>query len=53
MFGLIVFLAIAGYFAYNAVYMSKHNPITFWDGVYMFFFQGLEDFYWWVKRKLG
>jgi len=53
MFGLIVFFLIFGYFAYNVVYMSKHTILGFWDGLYMLFLQGAEDFYYWVKKLVA
>ncbi len=62
MFGLIVFFAFAGYFAYNVWYMShEFYPFTFGEGLKMFFFQGAVDFWgwlkltaWpWIKDKLG
>jgi shikimate 5-dehydrogenase len=52
MLGLIVFLALFGYFAYNVIYMSRHVVFDFIDGLQMFFFQGALDFYYWVKSKL-
>ena len=53
MLGLILFLAIFGYFVYNVIYMSKHTPINFLDGLYMFFCQGAVDLVAWLKEVLA
>jgi len=52
MFGLIVFFALLGYFAYNVYYMSRHVVFDFIDGLQMFFLQGAFDFYYWVRELI-
>jgi hypothetical protein len=52
MFGLILFFALFAYFVYNVVYMSKHEILGFWDGLYMLFCQGAEDFYYFVRKLI-
>jgi hypothetical protein len=51
--GLVLFFALAGYFIYNLIYMSRHTIFSFLDGLQMFFFQGVSDFYYWLKNKIA
>jgi len=51
MWTFILFLAIAGYMAYNGFQVlqsmngNRHEPAPV-----LFFFAGAMDFYWWVRK---
>ena len=52
MFGLILFFLVFAYFVYNIIQMTKAGSFGVLEGLKMFFFEGIEDFYYWAKRKL-